>query len=212
MVDICKACGKNPINTERSKNYCTLCLEKAKARARKYMARLDKKVIQERSRKRYLKNRDKVIAKSKEYIALHPEVKKKATQNYLKSHAEQIKARNKKYKDEHRERYRFLGNKWAKEHPERRRLDAHTRRTKLNNADGKYSLKEWHDLCQQYDNKCLCCERTDVLLTVDHVIPISKGGSNFISNIQPLCRPCNSTKALKIIDFRSFGASILEWT
>ena len=37
-------------------------------------------------------------------------------------------------------------------------------------------------------------------LTVDHVVPISKGGSNDISNIQPLCCNCNSKKNAKQID------------
>jgi 5-methylcytosine-specific restriction endonuclease McrA len=36
----------------------------------------------------------------------------------------------------------------------------------------------------------LCCGEAKPL-TVDHVVPVSKGGSNDISNIQPLCLECN---------------------
>ena len=32
-------------------------------------------------------------------------------------------------------------------------------------------------------------------LTVDHVVPLSKGGKNRISNMVTLCRPCNFDKA-----------------
>lgn len=60
---------------------------------------------------------------------------------------------------------------------------------------------EWLDLCNKYNNRCLCCGEKNKL-TVDHVIPISKGGMNTIDNIQPLCGSCNSKKNNKEIDYR----------
>lgn len=77
---------------------------------------------------------------------------------------------------------------------------------------GRFSLSDWKTLCLSFGNRCLWCERTNIELTVDHVVPLIKGGSNFIENIQPLCRVCNSKKHDKIIDFRPFGSAILEWT
>jgi 5-methylcytosine-specific restriction enzyme A len=52
-----------------------------------------------------------------------------------------------------------------------------------------------------HGKKCLCCG-TDKKITLDHVIPVSKGGLNEINNLQPLCKSCNSRKSTKIIDYR----------
>ena len=37
-----------------------------------------------------------------------------------------------------------------------------------------------------------------VLMTVDHIIPLSKGGSDDLRNKNPMCRPCNTAKSNKI--------------
>lgn len=60
----------------------------------------------------------------------------------------------------------------------------------------------------KYNYSCLRCNKKDIELTIDHIIPLSKGGSNNIDNIQPLCRSCNSLKGTKVIDYRNERNSI----
>jgi 5-methylcytosine-specific restriction endonuclease McrA len=70
---------------------------------------------------------------------------------------------------------------------------------------GSHTTIEWINLKEKYQNSCLSClkQEPEIVLTEDHIIPISKGGKDFINNIQPLCRGCNSKKHTKIIDFRT---------
>lgn len=76
------------------------------------------------------------------------------------------------------------------------------RRARILNAKGTITDKEWKELCDRYGNRCLSCGATNVKLTLDHVVPLSSGGAHTIENAQPLCLPCNLSKARKTIDYR----------
>lgn len=75
------------------------------------------------------------------------------------------------------------------------------------NAVGSHTFGEWENLRKQYGNVCLMCGKSEpqIKLTEDHIIPLSKGGSDFIENIQPLCLSCNVRKHTKVINFGSKG-------
>lgn len=74
------------------------------------------------------------------------------------------------------------------------------RRARQLGADGQYTQNEWQALCDWFGGRCLRCGAEK--LTVDHVIPIVKGGTNYIDNLQPLCGVCNSSKGSSNTDYR----------
>lgn len=75
------------------------------------------------------------------------------------------------------------------------------------NATGGHFFKDWVDLKSFYRNMCLCCKRQEpeILLTEDHIMPLSMGGSDDISNIQPLCNSCNTRKHARVISYLPIG-------
>ena len=60
-------------------------------------------------------------------------------------------------------------------------------------AEGSHTLDEWNDLKRSFHFRCVHCNKRKKL-SKDHIIPLSKGGSDYIYNIQPLCNSCNSKK------------------
>lgn len=52
-----------------------------------------------------------------------------------------------------------------------------------------------------YSDQCFHGEiPPEDLATIDHVIPLSKGGSNHVSNLVWSCRKCNEAKGASIIN------------
>lgn len=109
-----------------------------------------------------------------------------------------------RYKDKVRSSQRRYEQK---EEVKARRLEYASKGNKIRRArelaaGGKHTTEQWQQLKQYYGNRCVCCGRSDVRIHRDHVVPICRGGSNDISNIQPLCPDCNKRKGRKTIDYR----------
>lgn len=69
-------------------------------------------------------------------------------------------------------------------------LRCHVRRSKDTVTLSAY---DWHDTCKAFDFCCAYCG-AETKLTVEHVVPVSKGGRTNKSNVIPACRSCNSSK------------------
>ena len=91
-----------------------------------------------------------------------------------------------------------------KENPHIKTACEHRRNALKRGFVDNFTSLEWIALKEKYNYVCLCCgvPEPDITLTVDHVVPISKGGGNSIENIQPLCFSCNSSKKVKSTDYR----------
>ena len=64
---------------------------------------------------------------------------------------------------------------------------------------GRKKIREF--IFKRDNYKCLCCGSLDNL-SIDHIVAINKKGENKISNLQTLCRSCNSRKSDKFKDYR----------
>jgi len=102
----------------------------------------------------------------------------------------------------HLEQEKRRSTQWKLNNPDKVKDYSHRKSIRKRNAKckGTHTYAEWQSLKLAYDFTCPLCNRKEpkIKLTKDHIIPISKDGSDDISNIQPLCAACNASKGNKI--------------
>jgi 5-methylcytosine-specific restriction endonuclease McrA len=152
------------------------------------------------------KNKEKIKEYSQKYIKdgrVNYEKKRETNKLWQSQNLDKHRESSKRYYTKNAEKVKQANKSYHDRHPETRRTIKFNRRAREERAEGKIEKHEWLALCKKYNNTCLCCGRNDVKLTLDHVVPLVKGGTNTIDNAQPLCQSCNSKKHARIIDYRN---------
>ena len=95
---------------------------------------------------------------------------------------------------------RGMATKWGKS------SEAHATRSerlRIARDKGTHTSEEWNEM-KEFFGECVICGSTDRIVK-DHITPIYQGGSDSITNLQPLCKSCSSRKGADCADHR------LEW-
>lgn len=83
----------------------------------------------------------------------------------------------------------------------KRRSTRNRRRGRQYGSTSHFTWAEFMRVFLKLDRCCAYCERViDGQPDPDHVVPLSRGGSNSITNILPSCRACNSDKRDLLLD------------
>ena len=149
------------------------------------------------------KHRDRFRDYLRRYYQEHKERLNQLGREYYRQHRDEMIAANTRRQRGHPKRKEWV-RRYAQKHPDKLLAQSHLRRARKQANGGTYTPEQWEALKNTYDHRCLCCGKRepDIKLTLDHVVPLSRGGSNDISNIQPLCRFCNTSKGSRTIDYR----------
>ncbi|MFA6076351.1 MAG: HNH endonuclease [Negativicutes bacterium] len=117
---------------------------------------------------------------------------------------DKYKANEKLYSFLNRDRNRERNRKWNSENTERVSMYSRprnaSRRAKILNAKGSHTWRDILHILKQQNGICYYC-KCDISggkHTVDHYIPLSKGGANSPDNLVMACSKCNSSKRAKM--------------
>lgn len=164
----------------------------------------------------YAKNREKIIETNKQYMEKNKETIAERKSRYYKKNHERLSAQKKTYYQNNKEKFLEARRIYVKKNKEliaqkrkeyyatdhgKKVIDSCRIRRRKNS--GKIFNVTDKDLQRIRSNGCVVCGNSKV--TIDHIIPIIKGGNHSIGNLQGLCKSHNSSKGSKfMMEWRVF--------
>lgn len=113
------------------------------------------------------------------------------------------------YGKNNRDKTRISNSKWAKANPEKKQAINARRRARKYASGENYSAADVADILKRQRGKCAYCAivLSRTIRHIDHIVPLSTGGSNGRRNLQLLCHTCNHSKGARdpIVYARSTG-------
>lgn len=100
---------------------------------------------------------------------------------------------------EGREKFKIIQRRyWAT--PKGQAMNAKKRLLRRQRLVPHLSGEQWHHILARFNFSCVYCGfkfTSSNRATMDHVVPLSRGGQHVEGNVVPACRSCNSRKSDK---------------
>jgi 5-methylcytosine-specific restriction endonuclease McrA len=165
----------------------------------------------ERAARYYRLNREAVLAKRAKWREGHRESARSLASRHYRLNRDAALERHAKWREtnreaisEYRKKYYYANKdaevkrhaKWRMANPEKVARLNRVRLDRKANAPGSHTTQEWSAIVKRQGGRCATCH-LKVKLERDHIVPLSRGGTDFASNLQGLCKPCNASKKAK---------------
>ncbi len=148
----------------------------------------NKETLDARCREYYYKNKDKWKIYNKRRKEKNPELVREQVRQFSRLH---YKANKQKYKDKQKKRYA--------DYPEVMRTYTSNYRARKRKNGGSFTPYDLLNLYSKQKGLCYWCHTNLKKYEVDHVLPVSNGGTNDIYNLVLACVTCNRSKGAKSV-------------
>jgi 5-methylcytosine-specific restriction endonuclease McrA len=129
------------------------------------------------------------------YAKQHNAESKRFRKNHIEEIKEKLSVWYRKNVTFNRQRNRAAMKIWRSENKEKIKMYSANRYALLLGVEGNgITTEEWETIKRETGYRCSYCGQKSDALQMDHVVPVSKGGSHNAENITPACASCNQSK------------------
>jgi len=149
---------------------------------------------------RYAANPAYMREKAKQWVKEHRRQHNANNQKWIKDHPEYRRKKDRDWRQRNIELARQQDRDWQKNNRDKDAVKSRRRRALKANAPGSHTATDID--CLYINQRGLCAYCSTPLhgnYHVDHVIPLSRGGSNNPDNLVLACATCNTSKGDKLI-------------
>lgn len=156
-------------------------------------------------------NREKVNAQAKRWREEHPEQYRETrrrigqmdkwkayAREWRKTKRDTVREYERRYREKYPEKYLEKGRSYRARNRDYFRVANAIRRVRVLATDNPHTFQDIETQLARQNHMCYWCSQPLTTYEVDHVIPVSRGGSNSADNIVVTCSNCNRTKSNKL--------------
>lgn len=146
-------------------------------------------------------NKEKKNKRSKQYYEDNRDYYLEYSKEYKRNNKDRVSAQRTKYRQENADKIRQDNLEYQRNNPLKIKAFQHRRRTLLLNAEGDHTDKDIEMIYLEQNGLCAYCGvELNGKFELDHIYPLSRGGSNSPSNLACACVRCNRSKNDKTLD------------
>lgn len=169
-------------------SYCKAC---AAARSTRHYQANHEKALAVRAAYRAT-HQPEITEHIREYYKAHPELKKARDRRWLENNADRVKLAHHTNYEAHKNEYLARARRWETLNPDKIKRHVLAKNHRRRGVPLTKEALEYTDVLK--GDPCCYCGSTNSSVQMDHIIPVSAGGTGDWWNLTAACTSCNRTK------------------
>ena len=210
-TDTCTLCGIDFITPKKGSLYCSDCKDDARNAYQGQWRNDNVEMLKSKKREYYSQNKETIQARTRQWSHENRDKKREQNREWRENNRDKARASSLRWARNNAEQQTEYVRERRQKYPDKYRQAVRRRRARLRGAQRfRVTDKDISRLLNRFNKRCAYCG-DDIAdgFHIDHVVPLSRGGSDGIGNYLPVCSFCNESKGAKtLVEWRVWKSKV----